>query len=67
MVRGLSDGYDDEAWVTQIARPYIYELGKDIVWPVAISLAVRHLDDDPRVHRPSQPTAVERFSAGFRA
>ena len=37
MVRGLSDGYDDEAWVTQIARPFIHDLGKDIVWPVAIA------------------------------
>lgn len=66
MVRGLSDGYDDEAWVTQIARPYIYELGKDIVWPVAIaslsgtSMMVRESTD----HR--SPLAVERFSAGFR-
>lgn len=66
LVRGLSDGYDDEAWVTQIARPYIYELGKDIVWPVAIaslsgtSMMVRESTD----HR--SPLAVERFSAGFR-
>ncbi len=66
MVRGLSDGYDDEAWVTQIARPYIYELGKDIVWPVAIaslsgtSMMLRESTD----HR--SPLAVERFSAGFR-
>jgi IclR family mhp operon transcriptional activator len=66
MVRGLSDGYDDEAWVTQIARPYINELGKDIVWPVAIaslsgtSMMVRESTD----HR--SPLAVERYSAGFR-
>lgn len=66
MVRGLSDGYDDEAWITQIARPYIYELGKDIVWPVAVaslsgtSMMVRESTD----HR--SPLAVERFSAGFR-
>jgi len=66
MVRGLSDGFDDEAWVTQIARPYIYELGKDIVWPVAIaslsgtSMMVRESTD----HR--SPLAVERYSAGFR-
>jgi IclR family mhp operon transcriptional activator len=66
MVRGLSDGYDDEAWITQIARPYIYELGKDIVWPVAISslsgtsMMVRESTD----HR--SPLAVERYSAGFR-
>jgi IclR family mhp operon transcriptional activator len=66
MVRGLSDGFDDEAWVTQIARPYIYELGKEIVWPVAIaslsgtSMMVRESTD----HR--SPLAVERYSAGFR-
>jgi IclR family mhp operon transcriptional activator len=66
MVRGLSDGYDDEAWVTQIARPYIHELGKDIIWPVAIaslsgtSMMVRESTD----HR--SPLAVERYSAGFR-
>jgi IclR family mhp operon transcriptional activator len=66
MVRGLSDGYDDEAWVTQIARPYIHELGKEIVWPVAIAslsgttMMVRESTD----HR--SPLAVERYSAGFR-
>jgi IclR family mhp operon transcriptional activator len=66
LVRGLSDGFDDEAWVTQIARPYINDLGKDIVWPVAIaslsgtSMMVRETTD----HR--SPLAVERFSAGFR-
>jgi len=66
MVRGLSDGFDDEAWVTQAARPYINELGKDIVWPVAIAslsgtqMMVRETTD----HR--SPLAVERYSAGFR-
>ncbi len=66
MVRGLSDGFDDEAWVTQIARPHINELGKEIVWPVAIAslsgttMMVRETTD----HR--SPLAVERYSAGFR-
>ncbi|MGE3667656.1 MAG: helix-turn-helix domain-containing protein, partial [Steroidobacteraceae bacterium] len=66
MVRGLSDGFDDEAWVTQVARPFLNELTKDIVWPVAIaslsgtSMMVRESTD----HR--SPLAVERFSAGFR-
>jgi IclR family mhp operon transcriptional activator len=52
--------------VTQIARPYIHELGKEIVWPVAIaslsgtSMMVRESTD----HR--SPLAVERYSAGFR-
>ncbi len=66
LVRGLSDGFDDEAWVSQIARPYIHELGREIVWPVAIaslsgtSMMVRETTD----HR--SPLAVERFTAGFR-
>ncbi len=66
MVRGLSDGFDDEAWVTQIARPHINELGKEIIWPVAIaslsgtSMLIRETTD----HR--SPLAVERYSAGFR-
>ena len=65
MVRGLSDGYDDETWVTQIARPYIHELGKDIIWPVAVtslcgtSMMVRESTE----HR--SPLAIERCPTGF--
>jgi IclR family mhp operon transcriptional activator len=67
MVRGLSDGFDDEAWVTQIAKPFIYELCREIVWPVSIAtlsgttMMVRESTDH------SSPLAVERYSAGFRA
>jgi IclR family mhp operon transcriptional activator len=66
LVRGLADGFDDEAWVTQIAKGYIYELCRDIVWPVAIAtlsgstMMVRETTD----HR--SPLAVERYTAGFR-
>lgn len=66
LVRGLADGFDDEAWVTQIAKPYLYELCRDIVWPVAIAslsgttMMVRETTD----HR--SPLAVERYTAGFR-
>jgi IclR family mhp operon transcriptional activator len=66
MVRGLSDGFDDEAWVTQIARPYIYELCKEIVWPVAVatlsgsSMLIRQTTDH------QSPLAVEKRGPGFR-
>jgi IclR family transcriptional regulator, mhp operon transcriptional activator len=66
MVRGLSDGFDDEAWVTQIARPYIYDLCRDIVWPVAIAtlsgstMLVRQTTDH------QSPLAVEKRGPGFR-
>ncbi|MGH8226888.1 MAG: IclR family transcriptional regulator domain-containing protein [Steroidobacteraceae bacterium] len=66
MVRGLADGFDDEAWVTQIARPCINDLCKEIIWPVSLSslsgtsMLVRDTTDH------SSPLAVERLSAGFR-
>jgi IclR family transcriptional regulator, mhp operon transcriptional activator len=66
MVRGLADGFDDEAWVTQIARPCINDLCKEIIWPVSLcspsgtSMLVRDTTDH------ASPLAVERLSAGFR-
>lgn len=67
MVRALSDGFDDETWVTQIAKPFIYELCREIVWPVSIAtlsgttMLVRESTDH------ETPLAIERYSAGFRA
>jgi IclR family mhp operon transcriptional activator len=66
LVRGLSDGFDDEAWVTQIARPYMYKLCSELVWPIAIAtlsgstMLIRQTTD----HR--SPLAVEKRGPGFR-
>ena len=66
MVHRLADGFDDDAWVTQIARPCIDDLGKEVQWPVAVAslsgtqMLVRETTD----HR--SPLAVERISAGTR-
>ncbi len=66
MVRGLADGFDDEAWITQIARPCLSELGREVVWPVALaspsgtSMLLRDTTDH------ASPLAVERYSAGSR-
>jgi IclR family mhp operon transcriptional activator len=67
LVRHLSEGFDDEPWVTQIAKPHIYELCREIVWPVSVAtlsgtaMMVRETTDH------DTPLAVERYSAGFRA
>jgi IclR family transcriptional regulator, mhp operon transcriptional activator len=67
LVRGLSDGFDDEAWVTQIAKPAIHDLCREVIWPVSIAtlsgttMLVRESTDH------SSPLATERHSAGFRA
>jgi IclR family mhp operon transcriptional activator len=65
LVRGLSGGFDDEAWVSQIAKPLIYGLSGEIVWPVSIAtlcgtkMMLREATDH------STPLAIERYSAGF--
>jgi IclR family mhp operon transcriptional activator len=64
LVRALSGGFDDDAWVGKIARPLIEELGREIVWPVSIAtllgtaMIVRETS--------SSPLAIERYSAGYR-
>ena len=66
MVHRLADGFDDDAWVTQVARPCIDDLGKEVLWPVAVvslsgtQMLVRETTD----HR--SPLAIERLSAGVR-
>jgi IclR family mhp operon transcriptional activator len=66
MVRSLADGFDDEAWITQIGRPCINDLCREIVWPVTLlspsgtSMMIRDTTDH------ASPLAVERFNAGFR-
>jgi IclR family mhp operon transcriptional activator len=65
-VRALSGGFDDETWVTQIAKPYILGLAREVVWPVAIAtlsgttMLVRETTDH------MSPLTTLRYSAGFR-
>jgi IclR family mhp operon transcriptional activator len=65
LVRGLSEGFDDEVWVSQIAKPMIYSLCAEIVWPVNFAtlsgskMMVREATDH------STPLAIERYSAGL--
>lgn len=65
LVRGLSGGFDDEAWVRQIAKPQIYGLCSEIVWPVNLATlsGTKMMLRDATDH--STPLAIERFSAGF--
>ncbi len=67
LVRGLSDGFDDETWITHSARPLLFELAREIVWPISIAtlsgsvMMIRESTDH------STPLAIERYSAGVRA
>jgi IclR family mhp operon transcriptional activator len=65
LVRSLSAGFDDEAWVNQIAKPVIQGLCSEIAWPVSIAtlsgtkMTLREATDH------SSPLAIERYSAGI--
>ena len=37
-VRTLSDGFDDEAWLTEVASPQLRALAAEVVWPVLIAI-----------------------------
>jgi IclR family mhp operon transcriptional activator len=65
LVRGLSGGFDDEAWVVGIAKPVIDNLCSEIVWPVNIATlsGARMMLRETTDHH--TPLAIERFSAGF--
>ncbi len=66
MVRGLSDGFDDEAMIAHIAKPHIATLCASIVWPIAIAtpsggtMMIRETTDL------QSPLALERYGAGVR-
>jgi IclR family mhp operon transcriptional activator len=65
-VRELSCGFEDEQWVTTVARPVIHELGNELMWPIAIStisgpgMLLRESTDM------ESPLAVNRFGPGRR-
>ena len=67
MVRALSDGFDDEAMVAHIAKPFLADLCAAIVWPVAIAtpsgsviMMIRETTDR------QSPLALEQYGAGIR-
>ena len=35
-VRMLSDGYDEEEWISAVARPVLEELGREVAWPLSL-------------------------------
>ncbi len=66
LVRALRHGFDDDGWVTQIAKPCLAELGRDLVWPVSIAtlsgtmMVLRETTDH------ATPLATVRYTAGHR-
>ncbi len=66
LVRALSDGFGDESWVREIAKPELDALGRRVLYPVAVgtasgmTLVVRENTDR------DSPLALERLPPGTR-
>jgi IclR family mhp operon transcriptional activator len=66
LVRRLAEGFEDQAWIRDIGRPLIHELGRQIVWPLSIttlagsSMLLRETTDK------SSPLVLARYAAGNR-
>jgi len=65
-VKGLSSGFADEPWVSQVAAPSIVELCREIVWPVSVATLAGHSMMLRETTDHTTPLAVERQSAGLR-
>jgi IclR family mhp operon transcriptional activator len=65
-VRALSDGFDDEAWMTDIASPILSELGQAIVWPTDIATFDRDAMVVRETTHATSPLSINREKAGFR-
>jgi IclR family mhp operon transcriptional activator len=65
-VLSLSDGFDDQSWVAEIAKPYLRALAAQVVWPVVIavpsgmSMVWRESTED------ESPLALQRYAVGLR-
>ena len=65
-VLSLSDGFDDQSWVADIAKPFVKALTATIVWPVFIAvpsgmaMVWRENTED------ESPLAIGRYGTGLR-
>lgn len=65
-VRRLSDGFDEETWIADVARPVMEELGREIGWPVMLTTP-RGAEMELRANTDFKtPLVFDRFPVGHR-
>lgn len=65
-VRGLADGFDDDAWVKEVAGPILADLVTRIVWPTDIATFDRDAMVVRETTHAASPMSINREKAGFR-
>ena len=66
MVRSLAEGFTDEDWVTQVARPALARLQRKVLWPTDLGTFRDNWMWIRETTRPLSPLTIDRAVAGTR-
>jgi IclR family transcriptional regulator, mhp operon transcriptional activator len=66
MVRSLAEGFTDEDWVTQVARPALARLQRKVLWPNDLGTFRDNWMWIRETTRPLSPLTIDRAVAGTR-
>jgi IclR family transcriptional regulator, mhp operon transcriptional activator len=66
LVRTLAEGFSDEDWVTQIARPVLRTLQREVLWPVDLGTFMNNYMWIRETTRQSSPLTIDRGVVGVR-
>jgi IclR family mhp operon transcriptional activator len=66
LVRTLAEGFSDEDWVTQVARPALKALQKAILWPVDLGTFMDNAMWIRETTRPASALTIDRGVVGLR-
>jgi IclR family mhp operon transcriptional activator len=66
LVRSLSEGFNDEAWVCEVAAPALTALQQEVIWPTDVATFFNDAMYLRETTRPRSPLTIDRASAGLR-
>ena len=66
LVRTLAEGFTDEDWVTQVARPVLRDLQRKVLWPVDLGTFMNDAMWIRETTRQVSPLTIDRGVVGLR-
>jgi IclR family transcriptional regulator, mhp operon transcriptional activator len=66
LVRTLAEGFSDEDWVTQVARPELSALQRKVLWPVDLGTFMNNAMWIRETTRQASPLTIDRGVVGLR-
>ncbi|MGB7543048.1 MAG: IclR family transcriptional regulator C-terminal domain-containing protein [Burkholderiales bacterium] len=66
LVRTLSEGFTEEAWVCEVAVPVLADLQLEVIWPTDIATFMSDAMYLRETTRPRSPLTIDRATTGLR-